>query len=241
MKPDPNKPSILIATPCFGGNITYQYTQSLAETITRCMLARQPHGCYFLANESLIGRGRNRCAHIALSRGIDKLLFIDADIGWSFADVERLLKSKKSVVGGVYPLKKYPIELAMNALPEHEEVFPHRERTTTQLAELGKQFGNERGEVEVRHIPTGFMLIDCSVFEKLKKHVPSYVVREQGKEDTVMWDFFPSGVNTDDGGYESEDWAFCSLVRKHLDCGVWVNAKTVLTHTGTHTFLPGWL
>lgn len=239
-RPDPERPSVLIATPAYGGMLTYQYVCGLTKTFAHFFTVGQRHSAYWLSNESLIPRGRNRCAYRALTGGFDKLLFIDADIGFEPADVERLLTSKKRLVGGLYPAKAYPIELMMNSLPEHEETFSFRARTREQLQDLGAKYGNERGEVEVRHLPTGFMLIDCSVFKQLEKHVPQYpTILEGTKEEVLMHDFFPSGVNPETKQYESEDWAFCSLVRKHLQCGVWASTKTVLTHTGTHTFNPG--
>lgn len=230
-----SKASVLICTPCYGGLVTNQYLTSILDTVTQFHAQQVPHGVFTLANESLISRGRNRCAQAALAGGFDKLLFIDADIGWKWSDVARLLKSYKKVIGGTYPIKQLSPVLALNALPEHHEIFG-RERNPEALRNLGEQQGNQTGEVEVRHIPTGFMLIDCSVLRALQPHVPSFKLSSTTSDEkaTQYFDYFP--VRVVDEVYESEDWAFCSLVREHLDCGVWVNTNIITTHTGTHIF-----
>lgn len=240
--------SILIATPAYGGLVTTEYLNSLLSTMLYFAQNKIDAHVYTLKNESLIPRGRNQCAWYALAQGpngqpFDKVLFIDADMGWEVSDVERLLKSHKRVVGGVYPVKQYPIELACNALVEHREVFPHNKRSVESLLELRRQFANHIGEVEVRHIPTGFMLVDTSVFIDLIPHVRSYIGMDWQKRQNVrMWDFFPIGPADASGDcvYESEDWAFCSLVRKHFpDEGVWLNTHVVTKHSGAHTFSAG--
>lgn len=233
------RPSVLIGTPMFGGLAYYHYVGSMMDTTGYCVATGIRLKAQFIANESLIGRARNRIAQMFLASQADKLLFIDADLGWTVPDFTRIIESNKLVVGGTYPGKAFPIELMANALPEHNETFDFRVRSLEQLQELGTKYGNSRGEVEVRHVPTGFLMIDRSVFEKLKPHVRTYHSHALGtKEEVEMWDFFPSGAQPS-GEYESEDWAFCRLVREHLDCRVWLSTRTVLSHTGTHTFRAG--
>ena len=82
------------------------------------------------------------------------------------------------------------------------------------------------------------MMIDCSVLKQLQEYVPHYLQEDTGAGTFEKhYDYFPVRLNGK--MYESEDWAFCSLVEEHLDCGVWLNANIVLTHTGTYTFTAG--
>lgn len=240
--------NLLIATPAYGGLVTTDYLLSLLDTMH--MLEKRGIYCYVhtLRNESLIPRGRNACAWYALAKGpggesFDKLLFIDADMKWNVSDVEKLLESDKRVVGGTYPIKTYPIELAANSLDEHKGLFDASERSVAQLIALREAHGNSRGEIPMKHIPTGFMLIDVSILAQLTQLVPTYVGTDWSTRAAVrMWDFFPIGPlsGKPDAVYESEDWAFCSLVRKHFPKeGVWLNSHVVTKHIGTHTFSAG--
>lgn len=243
-----NKPSVLIATPAYGGQFTSQYMLSIVPTLSWLEHSGYTYQFYNISNESLIPRARNQCAWFSIANGpdgqpFDKLLFIDSDMGWKHEDVKMLLESDKRVVGGAYPGKRYPIEIMANALLKDRGLFGAK-RSVEELHALRDAKANTRGEVEMHHIPTGFMCIDTKVLIDLMPHVEHYRgVEHKTQQQVLMWDFFPIGVapvpGEPLGEYESEDWAFCSLVRKHLDCGVWLNSHVITTHTGTHVFKAG--
>lgn len=205
--------SVLIATPAYGGMMTVPYVESLMSTWDWFGQQGIQAATYFISNESLITRARNTCATLCLDNGIDKLLFIDADIGWKSEDVQRLYESEKKIIGGLYPHKTYPIQLNWNPDPATVE--------------------NDKGEIEVTHIATGFLMIDREVLEVMSGSVPSYESTHMNGKRQRYYDFF--GVGAYRGDYESEDWKFCRLAK---ECGFscWANLRTVLTHTGTHTW-----
>lgn len=227
---------LLIATPAYGGLISTDYVTSLVRSIAGFRQDKIDFSVLTIANESLINRARNKCAHLAMVNGFDKMLFIDADIGWEYNDIRRLILSDKKLVGGTYPLKDYPITLNFNVLPEQSKMFSHR-KTKEEFEVWRKECANEHGEVEVMHIPTGFMMIDCSVFETLKPHVNSYSHRDMktGQEDTI-YEYFP--VRVHNNILESEDWAFCSIA-KEQGIKVYFNTNVITTHAGTHIFRHG--
>src|SRR5258707_15025509 len=96
---------LLIATPAFGGRLCWNYVVGFAHTGIQLNRGGIEFGFFALANESLISRGRNRCASIALDGGFDKMIFIDADVGWKWSDLHALIRSDKLVIGGTYPVK----------------------------------------------------------------------------------------------------------------------------------------
>src|SRR5258708_6880009 len=100
------KPSVLIATPCYAGQITYQYLLSMMKLVPRLLEQNIQYGFLTIPTESLISRGRNRCAQVALEQGVKKLFFIDADMGWEPDDFFKIYESDKSVVGGTAPMKQ---------------------------------------------------------------------------------------------------------------------------------------
>lgn len=229
--------SILLATPAYGGLLHSKYVKSLVSTCNELAFRGIVHGLYIIPNESLISRARNRCAAFALKRGFERMMFIDADLGWKPEDMDAILNSDKLVVGGTYPLKQFsPRRLAYN--PAHDTRIPEgiRQRSLEELEYLRDHHADRAsGELRVRHVPTGFLMIQCSVLERLQQFVPDYLHDDSGDGSLEkQYDYFP--VRLRGKTYESEDWAFCSLVREHLDCGVWLNTRVVLTHTGTYTY-----
>ena len=217
-----------------------KYVNSIVPSCNELAFRGIPHGLYILPNESLISRARNRCAAFALKNGFEKLIFIDSDIGWNIADFEAIFTSEKLVVGGTYPIKQLdPTRLSYN--PLENSTFPPevKSRSIEELLFLKQRYADaDSGEVEVRHVPTGFMMIDSTVLERLQAYVPHYLQEDTGDGTFEKhYDYFP--VRLVGEMYESEDWAFCSLVREHLDCGIWLNTNVVLTHTGSYTYTSG--
>lgn len=225
---------LLIATPAYGGMITTGYFLSFLETYDYLNQAKIENNVLTLANESLIPRGRNYCADYALRNGFTHLLFIDADLVWTWEKARMLVESGRDIVGGTYPVKVFPLTLNLNVLPEHKDIFG-KDRQQDNYLELCKQ-ADERGELEVKHIPTGFMMINCKVFATLaeKKLVKPYATyAPDKKQHYAMWDFFPSGVNGEQ--YLSEDWYFCHLARE-AGYKIYLQTRAVCGHIGTHTY-----
>jgi len=221
---------VLIATPIFDGKVTIQYHQNLLETIPH--LVAHKIG-FTMMNEArnLIHQARNRGAHYALNNGFDKILFIDADISWKGIDVLRLLASDKRVIGGLYPLKTFPVKL--NFVPPEglytTKTFDPNEFVTTHA-------DPKTGEVEVEMLPTGFMCIDCSVFRDLDPHVEKYHHRDQ-HELKVQHEnmYFPFKI-APDGFLYTEDWGFCDLVRNKLNEKIYWHTRVIVDHVGSHTY-----
>ena len=66
-----------------------------------------------MGNESLITRARNTIVSMMMDQQdfiATHLLFIDADIGFQWKNIERLLCADKDVVCGIYPRKHIYLE-----------------------------------------------------------------------------------------------------------------------------------
>ena len=224
---------ILIATPAFGGQISSSYVLSLIPTLAGFRQDNIDFSLMVISNESLINRARNSIAHTALQHNFDKVMWIDADIAWNYNDIRTLLLSDKLVVGGTYPVKALPISLNFNALPEHIDKFSFQ-KSPKELS-FYKEIA-PKGEVEVAHIPTGFLCVHTEVFRTLKKVVPFYTHRDfHTNELSSIPEFFP--VRVKNNVLESEDWAFCSICREN-DISVYFNYNVLVSHTGNFVFSP---
>ncbi len=92
----------------------------------------------------------------------------------------------------------------------------------------------ETGEVEVKHLPTGFMLVDRSVLETLKEGSPSFLMKaNESAEELRYWDMFPAGVIG--GRYETEDWFFCSIARE-AGHPAYLNTRVIVDHWGRFNY-----
>lgn len=227
---------LLIATPAYAGNMSSHYVGSLMNTMFGIMNDKLLTEFHLLTydRESLIPRARNRAAKHLLDACYDKLLFIDADISFEYESVKKLVQSDKLIVGGTYPLKREPIQINFNPLQEH--VGEENPRTESGFRAYREKWCDPKTkEVEVRHIPTGFMMIDQKVFQKMiLAGVPEY--SEYNDVDGLEYqyfDFFQTKVRM--GKYESEDWGFCSLARE-LGFKIYLNTGIVNGHIGNYLY-----
>lgn len=221
---------LLVCTPAFGGHITSLYLQSMIMTTSGLLNDGISFAIYTIENESLISRARNKCAMYALEHGFDRLFFIDADMIWNYEDFKRIVNSDKLIVGGTYPIKEYPICINWNPLRDNG-FFP-LSRSEVNFKDFRKQYADKDGEVEVLHIPTGFMAIQCSVFKDLAESgrvVPYYYKESHSSAVKTSFEFFPVRVTEQE--YESEDWAFCRIARE-AGFKIYLQTKSVCGHTG---------
>lgn len=184
-------------------------------------------------SESLINRARNTDATYALTHGYDKVLFIDADMVFSYDKMKLLLESDKQIIGGTYPLKAHPITLNFNPLIEHRDLFG-TDRQMSNYKEWIDKYADENGEAEVMHVPTGFLLIDTKVLAKLTYATDWYAnFNPELKTQTTYYDFFPTTVV--DHQLRSEDWGFCELARED-GFKVFLQTRAICGHVGTMTY-----
>ena len=225
---------ILIGTPAGGGMVTTQYLMSLVETIFNSK--RQQAGLeiamYTLANESLLPRGRNHIAQVALTQKWDKLFFIDADAGWTFDKFAKIAMSPYPINSGICPLKTYPISLNYLPFQEDEKYFNNARRTHESTKKLWAAHGSP--SIPVAFVGTAFMCIDTQVLMKLTETVDSYrYPNPHSGEMEQHWDFF--GASAVAGEYYSEDWGFCHRARE-AGYDIRIDAEVIITHTGTRTY-----
>ena len=172
------RPSLMIATPMYGGMCTGHYVQGLLMTLSKMREVGVQVYWTQMMNESLITRARNELTRIFLENGHDYLMFIDADIGFDGTAVAQLMAADRDIACGIYPKKEVDwaaVEKAVaqgktTGLKDYSGAFVLNFDNS-----LGQELHtDESGCVEVRHGGTGFMLIKRRVFEQLADKVPTY-------------------------------------------------------------------
>ena len=255
---------LMVATPCYGGQTTALYTQSMLKLQSECARYKIEMVLLAITNESLITRARNDLVYHFLkhkdARGVfEYIMFIDADIQFEADHVIRLIVHNKDIVTGAYPMKlinynnienkalpvttlvKLTTEYAIN--PKFTEEDAERARNSDQPERITLQVKN--GLIEVLDAGTGFMLIKRGVLEQMITAFPEikYVrdmtsLNADGSIDRTtdtQYALFDGSIDEESRRYLSEDYKFCRRWQK-IGGRIWTDPEIVLNHVGTHVF-----
>ena len=152
---------------------------------------------------------RDEIAKHFLASGAERLVFIDEDITWGAGDLTRLLSHDVDLVGGCYRLK------------QEKEAYPIRWLGGVEPANPGNDL------IEVDGLPTGFLSIRRTVFEKMYAAHPERKYKNAGNEYHGYF-AMPYGWG--------EDLQFCRDWRA-LGGKVWLDPTLNLTHhAGPHSY-----
>ena len=242
-----NKEKIIIGTPCFGGMIHNGYFQIMIELSANFTKLNLPYEVMTIGNESLIQRARNGIVAKFMSDPTSThLMFIDADITFSWIHIVKLLISGKELCGGCYPKKcfnwdKIKHQVIKNPTMNDDELMAksldyvfnpiyHKEGENVVI-----KLNN--GMAQVKDIGTGFMLINKSVITKMMKKYPEtkFMNNVAGYGQTNVNDYFYAlfdcCIDTVSKVYLSEDYLFC---KRWIEIGgeLWLDLGTNLNHTG---------
>ena len=235
------RPSIMIATPMYGGMCTGHYVRGLLVTMQKAReLGVNVAWCQVM-NESLITRARNELTRVFLESEHDYLMFIDADIGFDGDAIFQLMAADKDVACGIYPKKEVNWDSVKRAAAAGKtDLEDYAGAFVFNMVGDAQAHTDGAGVFEVRHGGTGFMLIKRGVFEHLAPHVPTYRVSsfidpETGEyQKPLTYEFFATSID-ESGALLSEDYHFCELVREHGG-EIYAQPFIKLEHVGTYVF-----
>ena len=235
------RPSIMVATPMYGGMCTGHYLNGILSLTARMRQVNVPVYYGYMMNESLITRARNELARIFIEKGQDYLMFIDADIQFTGQDVATLMAADKDIVCGIYPKKEVDWDRINQAAKEGQDNLQDYAGAYVMNFNHGQMVAesDQDGVIEVRHGGTGFMLIKRRVFEILEEHVPTYRTSTAKDKDgeylkPLTREFFATSIDST-GALLSEDYHFCELWKKHGG-KIYANPFIKLNHVGTYVY-----
>jgi membrane-associated HD superfamily phosphohydrolase len=244
-----NKVKIIIGTPCFGGLLHNGFFQSMLELSVNFTKLNIPFEIMTIGNESLIQRARNGIvAKFMGDKESTHLMFIDADITFSWVSIVKLLLSGKELCGGCYPKKCFN----WDKIKHHIKKNPDLKDDELMAKSLDYVFNPiyhkegdnvviklDNGMAQVKDIGTGFMMIRKSVINKMIIKFPETKYRNnvagysQGENaaDEYFYSLFDCCIDPVSRVYLSEDYLFC---KRWIDSGgeLWLDLNTNLNHTG---------
>ncbi|QBR70791.1 hypothetical protein CU048_05305 [Beijerinckiaceae bacterium] len=235
------RPSVFIATPCFGGLVSQHYMQSVLGLVQFASLAGFDTTLALLGHDSLITRSRNTLVTQFLNTPTaTHLLFIDADISFEAEQVYHMLNFNREFVAGIYPLKV--IDWNNAAIKRAATVLePFHAAPLFYVGTLCVGPGLERDGrfATAIYCGGGFMLLQRQVVERMIAAYPQTRYRSAhaysnatGQENYALFDCL---IDKETNAYVSEDFGFC---QKWRDIGgkIWLDTEGKLAHIGSYNF-----
>ncbi len=232
--------NLVIATPCFGGQISAVYALSLLKLQARLRTYRGLNLKVLVKDgDALITRARASL----LSQFLDDanathLLFIDADIGFEPEQVLRLIECGADICAAVYPIKRIDWQRMKSAL-EGAQPNPAASLQYAFEVENPDAVVANSGFIKVRYAGTGFLMIRRAALQHMCAHYPQLRYKRDHSIDAATasdnrFALFECMI-AEDGTYLSEDFAFC---KRWSDIGgeIWADLDSRLHHVGPLTF-----
>lgn len=198
---------VLFGTPTYDKTLSVDYVHSIIPTVQELTRQGVPCQWFALAGNCFIDRARNAIVDHFLKSTCTDLFFIDADVGWDWQAITRMLSHDAEIVGGLVPKR---------AVDNDAEY--HGNALTGRL---------HAGLFETKELPTAFMRIKRSVFERLDGLYPELKGSDSACAHTP---YFQSGIR--DGGFLGEDIFFCRQWDL-LGRSIWIDPDITFTHRGS--------
>lgn len=168
-----------------------------------------------------IDRSRSELATTALFEGFDELFWIDADMGFDPAAVDRIRSHQLPMVGGLYVMRG-------------KRSFACRFTAGTKELTLGEK----GGLLEVQYVGTGFLHTRRAVFEDVARKFSLPVCNAKYGSPTVPY-FLPMVFREEAGSgefvYLTEDYSFCERARQ-AGHKVMIDTSIRLWHLGRYAY-----
>ena len=212
------KPTVYIAMPCYD-SVKINTMLSVIKLVQQLGKSGIAVGINTMKSP-LIHQARNYLTSVFLTTKYQYLLFIDSDVEFEPEAVLRMLVAKKEIVCTPYRVKAEQLDKHIYTVefkdPKNIPILPG-------------------GLVELEAGPTGLMLIDRVVFEKIIKNNPELKIKNKaipnpGDTHKFYYNFFDFGFS--EGYSMGEDVSFCKLARGN-DFTIYANTESTTRHHGS--------
>ena len=215
------KPSVYIAMPCYD-SVKINTMLSVIKLVQQLLKSGIKVGINTMKSP-LIHQARNYLTSGFLTTEYQYLLFIDSDVEFEPEAVMRMMVAKKNIICTPYRVKAEQLE---------KHIYTVEFKNPKNIPFL------PGGLVEIEAGPTGLMLIDREVFEKIIKNHPELKIKNEaipnaGDSHKFYYNFFDFGFN--DGYAMGEDVSFCKLARGN-DFTIYANTESTTSHHGSYTW-----
>ena len=215
------KPSVYIAMPCYD-SVKINTMLSVIKLVQQLSKSRIKVGINTMKSP-LIHQARNYLTSAFLTTEYQYLLFIDSDVEFEPESIVRMLVAKKDIICTPYRVKAEKLDKHIYTVE-----FKNPKNIPIQPG----------GLVEIEVGPTGLMLIDRTVVEKIMKKYPYLKIKNKAtpsadKSHEFYYNFFDFGFK--DGYATGEDISFCRLARAS-GFNIYANTQSTTQHHGSYAW-----
>jgi len=205
---------LYIGTPAFGGNVDRNFATSLALTCSSLLLGGIEYVLDVIKATSLLPVSRNYLLRRFYESDCTHALFIDADLGWSYLSVEKMMNADVDVIAGLYPIKGQPGFYFVEPILNDDKSLVN----------------NGNNLYKMLYVPAGFVMITKKVvntlFDKFKDR------RYSQRGDPSDWAIAVFDNELKDQEYWGEDYVFSRRLRE-AGFDIWVDPTVHFNHGGT--------
>ena len=232
---------LVVATPCFGGQISVIYAASLFK-LQKTLHASGDIELKVLLKDgdALITRARaSLAAQFLDDSDATHLLFIDADIGFEPAQVRRLIDCGADMCAAIYPIKRIDWERAKAVIAAgRPNPGAAALRYVFEVADPNAVTARG-GFAKVRYAGTGFLMIRRSALERMCARYPELRYErdhslEAATPSANRFALFDPMID-ETGTYLSEDFSFCRRWEA-IGGDIWADLQSTLNHVGPMVF-----
>jgi hypothetical protein len=233
--------NLVVATPCFGGQISIVYAGSIFKLQKMVRASNEIDlKILFKDGDALITRARaSLVAQFLDDPQATHLLFVDADIGFEPEQVLRLIECGADVCAAIYPIKRIDWD-KVRAVLESNRPNPAAAALSYVFEVPDTNAVITRGEfAKVRYAGTGFLMIRRQALERMCAHYANLQFKrdhsvEATSASSNRFALFDCMID-ENGTYLSEDFSFC---KRWTDIGgeIWADLKSTLNHVGPLVF-----
>ena len=215
------KPTVYIAMPCYD-SVKINTMLSVIKLVQQLSKSGIKVGINTMKSP-LIHQARNYLTSVFLTTEYQYLLFIDSDVEFEPESIVRMLVAKKEIICTPYRVKAEQLDKHIYTVE-----FKNPKNIPIQPG----------GLVEIEAGPTGLMLIDRTVFEKIMKKYPYLKIKNKAtpsadKSHEFYYNFFDFGFK--DGYAMGEDVSFCRLARGS-GFNIYANTQSTTQHHGSYAW-----
>ncbi len=217
------KIKLYVATPVHS-DVSIHYMQSVVRLQAECY-KNNIEFTLDMMKSSLVTQGRNVCVAHFLNTDYTHLLFIDSDILFYPQSIFKMLSKNVEMCSIPYPMKiinwdkvfdKYKNLPDMDTLQRDTSgnKFPVKIKDSEDDVTMVNEM------IELNYAPTGCMLLQRQVFDKMIKAYPTRTIKQETVTDgqTVitpnLYNFFDTFYDEEAKRYYGEDFAFSKLWRE---------------------------
>ena len=233
--------NLVIATPCFGGQISVLYAASLFKLQNLVRTYKDFNlKILFKDGDALITRARASLVSQFLDDpSATHLLFADADIGFEPTQVLRLVEFGADMCAAIYPIKRIDWNKVRSSFDAGRANLSAAALKYVFEVDDPNAVTQKGGFVKVRYAGTGFLMIRREALQRMCAEYPELRYKRDHSIDAATasdnrFALFECMIG-EDGTYLSEDFAFC---KRWTDIGgeIWADLNSKLQHVGPMTF-----